>query len=510
MSGYGRSLYSISLIRLFIYLLLLGLVSCDSPRSGETQLAPDSAEVAMAEAPVPTEPEFQEVMEPTVNIDFPKIRKSGKLVALTGYSASSYFIYKGEPLGFEYELLQLLAKRLDLELEIVIVRNLDRIFSMLNTGEGDIVAYNMTITKTRKQAVDFTNHHTLIRQVLVQRMPENYRQLKRHQIERLIITSPTDLIGKEVHVRKGSSYYHRLNNLADEIGGDIDIVEVPGDVSTEELIARVASGEIEYTVADENVAQINAAYHHNLDISMPVSLPQRIAWAVRKNSPLLKAKINKWLKEMKYEPTFNVLYAKYHRNKRFYTQRVRSEFFSMTGDKISPYDELIKQHAEELNWDWRLLASQIFQESEFDPDARSWVGASGLMQLMPATARQFGAIKIKEPTQNIAAGTRYLNWLQDYWSEIPDSLDRLKFVLASYNTGQGHVQDARRLAIKYGKDPLVWNDNVEYYLLRKSQKKYFNDDVVRFGYCRGEEPVNYVREILERYDHYINFTGPKA
>ena len=492
------------IMRFFLMLLLLAVFwSCKSPEQTQEQTG-KTAQKAEVENPISSLPE---VSNPLVEIDFSAIKERGKLVALTGYSANSYFIYKGQPMGYEYELLQILAEHLGVELDIVIVKNLDRIFSLLNEGKGDIVAYNMTVTKKRRQKVKFTDHHTLIRQMLIQRLPDNWRDMKRHEIDRMLISNPVDLLGRKVHVRKGSSYYARLVNLSDEIGGDIDIVQVPGNVSTEDLIAQVADGTIDFTVADENIAQINAGYHHNIDIRTPISLPQRIAWAVRRNSPELQGVINDWLKGLKFEPTFNVLYNKYHRNKRFFAQRVKSDFFSLTGDKISPYDNLLQTHAATLGWDWRLLASQVFQESQFDPKARSWAGASGLLQLMPATAKEFGATKLSDPSDNLAAGSRYLKWLLNYWKEIPDSLQRIKFVLGSYNTGQGHVEDARNLARKFGKDPDIWDGNVEVYLLKKSQEEYFNDEVVKFGYCRGEEPVNYVIEILERYQHYRNFAA---
>ncbi|MGH1363717.1 MAG: transglycosylase SLT domain-containing protein [Calditrichia bacterium] len=445
---------------------------------------------------------YEEIAVPQVERDLPQIRERGKLLALTGYNSNSYFIYKGEPLGFEYELLKLLAEHLELELEVVIVKNLDQIFSYLNAGQGDIIAYNMSVTKERLQKVGFTNHHSLIRQVLVQKLPDNWRDMKIHEINRMLVTNPIDLIGKKIHVRKGSSYYHRLQNLSDEIGGDIDIVEASGEISTESLIAQVAKGEIDYTVADQNLALVNAAYYQNIDIRTFVSFSQRIAWAVRENSPELKSEIDSWLKKIKREPTYNLIYDKYYKNKRFFKQRVRSEYFTLTGGKISEYDDVIREQAATLNWDWRLLASQIYQESEFDPEATSWVGAKGLMQLMPATARMFKAGNLSDPNENIAAGVRYLKWLNKYWDEIPDSTERLKFILASYNTGQGHVQDARNLTVKYKKDPNIWTDNVEEFVLKKAQERYFNDEVVKYGYCRGEEPVGYVIEILERFNDY--------
>lgn len=156
-------------------------------------------------------------------------------------------------------------------------------------------------------------------------------------------------------------------------------------------------------------------------------------------------------------------------------------------------------------WDWRLIASIIYQESRFDPEAESWAGAMGLMQLMPETADIFGVIEIYKPRENITGGLKLLNWLdKQLMDSIPDRNERLKFVLASYNVGLGHVKDAQRLAKKYGKDPFLWEDNVDYFLLNKSASKYYKDPVVRWGYCRGEEPFHYVSDVLERYGHYTN------
>ncbi len=444
------------------------------------------------------------VTESQVEIDLPQIKERGKLIALTGYDMTSYFIYKGRPMGFEYELLKDFALYLGVDLEIVVVRDLDSLFVELNRGTGDLLAYNLTVTKERQEQVDFTDHHTEVRQVLVQRLPENWRKMTRDAITRALITSPIDLIGKKVHVRKGSAYYERLVNLSHEIGGEIDIVTVPGDVTTEELIRQVAAGEIDYTVADENIAWINQSAYDNLDVSMPLSLPQRIAWGVRKNSPHLRAAVNQWLTQIKREPTFNVIYHKYYRNRSFFRQRISSDFFSVTGRKISPFDHLIQKHAQKLAWDWRLLAALIYKESRFNPTAASWAGAQGLMQLVQTTADAYGANDIWDPQENLKAGTNYLIWLTRLWKEIPDSTERLKFILASYNVGPGHVIDARRLAEKYGKDPNSWRDVGEF-LRKKSLPEFYNDEVVQSGYCRGDEPVNYVEDIFKIYRHYRRF-----
>jgi len=146
----------------------------------------------------------------------------------------------------------------------------------------------------------------------------------------------------------------------------------------------------------------------------------------------------------------------------------------------------------------------IYQESHFDPHANSWAGAMGLMQIMPSTQKQYGIRDPYSPDQNIRGGVEYLLWLNDLFSgKIKDEQTRLKFVLAAYNVGVGHIMDARKLARKYGKDPDSWED-VSYFLELKSNPKYYLDPVVEYGYCRGDEPVKYVAQILDRYEHYVN------
>ena len=446
----------------------------------------------------------EDLSQPQVEVDLDEILERGKLVALTGYDFTSYFIYKGQPMGFEYELLKNFTAQLGVELEMVVVRNLDSLFEELNKGTGDVVAYNLTITAERQKKVLFANHHSEVRQVLVQRLPENWQKMPQYKIDQQLLRSPVDLIGKTIYVRRGSAYYERLVNLEKEIGGDIDIVEVPGDVTTEELIRQVSAGEIDYTIADENIAWIASGYYTNIDTRLAISLRQRIAWCVRKNSPKLRDAINDWLAQIKREPTFNIIYNKYYRNRAFFRKRLEILTLNNGITQISEYDSLIRKYAKTINWDWRLLAAQIYKESKFNPKAKSWMGATGLMQITPVLAEQYGVTNLYDPEENIQAGVRHLKWLSDYWAEIPDSLTRLKFILASYNVGLGHVLDARRLAEKYDEDPNDW-EVVKKYLLNKSKPEYYNDEVVIHGYCRGEEPVRYVRDILYIYNHYKKF-----
>ncbi len=443
--------------------------------------------------------------------DLPGIMERGELVAITSYSPLSYFIYRGEVMGYEYELLQRFGEHIDLPVRIEIARDFGEMMDMLDRGEGDLIAYGLTVTSARRERLAFSKPFNMTQQVLVQRKPENWRQMMLHNIESELIRNPIDLSGKTVHVRHESAYLDRLINLSEEIGADIDIVEADEALTTEELIQQVAEGEIDYTVADENIAKIKSAYFQDLDVETAVSMPQQTAWAMRHTSPGLLEKVNEWLEEARNKTDYYVIYNKYYENRRAFRTRYASDFFPVTGGTISAYDEVLKQYADELGWDWRLLAALIYQESQFDSSARSWAGAVGLMQLMPATASEFGADNPLDPEENIAAGIRFLQWLQDYWEEhIEDENERKKFVIASYNIGHGHVQDARRLAEAFGDDPDVWDGHVAEQMLNKSSPQYFNRKEVRYGYASGIEPVNYVNTIMDLFEHYQHLVDIEA
>lgn len=443
----------------------------------------------------------------SIEHDLSAIKKRGKIIALTDNSTTSYFVYKGEPMGYEYELLNSFAKELGLELDIIIAQDMNTIFEQLNTGGVDIVAANLTVTKERLKTVSFTEPLIFTKQILIQRKPENWQKMSNSQLERKLIRNPVDLAGKNVYVRKESSFYSRLLSLSEEIGEKINIIEAPGIDDTEELISKVANGQIDYTIADENIALINQAYYSNIDVKTAISLPQQIAWAIRKNAPELEKALNDWLIKKKGTNEYAVLYNKYFKNRREAEKRLESDFFSQTGGKISVYDDIIKYYSKQISWDWRLLASLVCQESRFNPTAQSWAGAYGLMQVIPSTSSLYGIDSLEEitPRKSLQIGTKYISTMEKYWEKhINDKNERLKFVLASYNVGLGHVIDARNLAIKYGKEPNVWDDNVSYYILQKSKAKYYRDPIVKCGYCRGEEPYKYVKEILNRYEHYKN------
>lgn len=446
---------------------------------------------------------------PEVALDLEAIRERGFINALVDNNSVSYFIYKGQPMGYEYELLNLFAKHLEVDLKIQVTSGIDRAIDQLNKGEGDIIAFPLTVTKERKKWLAFSKPHFNSYQVLVQRKPENWRRMTLDAINDSLIRNPIALIGKEVHVLARSSFETRLKHLSEEIGGDIVIRADTASLESESLIRQVALGEINYTIADNMIARVNASYYPNIDIQTPVSMAQNVAWATRKNAPMLLQAIDQWLTEIKKEPTFMVIYNRYFKNPRTSLTRMKSEYSSMGGNMLSPFDSLIRKGANSLGWDWRLLASLIYQESRFLPKEESWAGARGLMQLMPRTANEFGAFDLDDPVQSIGAGVAYLRFLDKYWmSKVPEKNERLKFILASYNVGLSHVIDARRLAEKYGKDPRLWSGNVEFYLSQKSDPEFYRDPVVVAGYCKCEEPINYVKDILERYEEYkIHIAG---
>jgi membrane-bound lytic murein transglycosylase F len=440
---------------------------------------------------------------PEVELDLDAIRKRGYLNVLVDNNSISYFIYKGQPMGYEYELLNNLAKELHVGLKIKVTSGVDRALDQLNKGEGDILAFPLTVTKSRTQYVSFTKTHFTTYQVLVQRKPDNYRKMTLDEINRELVRNPIDLIGKDVYVLPGTSYALRLQNLSEEIGGDINIKLDTASTESESLMRRVAFGEIPFTIADHSLASINAYYYPNLDVSMPIGVSQQVAWATRKNSPKLLDAVNTWLTKIKKEATFMVVYNRYYKSPRTSLLRMQSDYSSIGGNKLSPFDSLLKKGANDLGWDWRLLASLVYQESHFLPAGESWAGARGLMQLMPETAKRFGAKNLDDPRQSIHAGVGYLKYLDNYWKKrIEDPDERLKFILASYNAGLTHIIDARKLAEKHGKDPNTWDENVEYYLTKKSDPKFYRDPVVVAGYCKCEEPVNYVKDVLERFNEY--------
>lgn len=421
--------------------------------------------------------------------DLPHIKDSGELVALTLYSSTSYFLYKGEPMGFQYELCKQFARSLGLKLRIETANSTAELVHKLLRKEGDLIAYNLAITNEWKDSVLYCGKEMITHQVIVQRKGKT------------ALKDVTELIGKEIYVKPGK-HLDRIVNLDKELGGGILIHEVAEDsITTEELITKVAQGEIDYTLCDNDIARLNRTYYPNLDINLQVSFVQRSSWAVRKDEPLLAKAADEWYKANAKSRAYQASSKRYFEISKRVTH---GSILSVKDGKISHYDKLFKTYAKEIDWDWKLLASLAYTESNFDTAAVSWAGAKGLMQLMPRTARVMGVPEGKEhnPEESIKAAVKYIAAMEKSFASIQDPEERTSFILASYNAGIGHVKDAMALAEKYGADPTVWKDNVEKYIQLKSHEEYFNDPVCKNGYFRGTETYNFVREIKARHQVY--------
>ena len=423
--------------------------------------------------------------------DLTQIKDSGELVVLTLYSSTSYFIYRGQEMGFQYELSEQFAKSLGVKLRIEVANNVHELIQKLLAGEGDMIAYNLPITKEWKDSLIYCGEDVITHQVIVQQGNGKKKPLK----------DVTELIGKNIYVKPGK-YYDRLVNLNNELGGGILIHKVTNDsITTEDLITQVAQGKIPYTVSDNDLAKLNKTYYPNLNINLSISFDQRSSWAVRKDSPELAEAANKWHKENMTSPAYTASMKRYFENSKMMPH---SPILSLKEGKISHFDPLFKKYSKEIGWDWRMLASLAYTESNFDTTVVSWAGAKGLMQLMPATARAMGVPPGKEqnPEESIKAAIKYIMATDRSFSMIPDKQERLNFILASYNAGLGHIYDAMALAEKYGKNKLVWKDNVENFILLKSNEEYFTDPVCKNGYFRGIETYNFVRNIMSRFESY--------
>jgi membrane-bound lytic murein transglycosylase F len=429
--------------------------------------------------------------------DFPGIQLRGEITAVTLNASTSYFQYKMQPMGYEYELIADFARSHNLQLHIKTAENVTRLAEMLQAGEADVVAFPIQINHRLKQDFLFCGHEQQTNLVLVQRAERGDTAL----------TDVTQLIGRDVYIKSNTRYRERLEHLNMELGGGIRIRELEKDtVTTEDLIEMVSRGTIACTVCEDDVARLNRTYFRNIDIRLAISFKQRSSWIVRKNNPLLAEAINEWASGKTGNNTHLAATKRYFELSKSTFAGIDAP--QVVNGQISAYDSLFRQYASQIGWDWRLLASVACQESRFDPSLVAWSGAEGLMGVMPATSNYLGYLpnEMKDPEKCIRAGVECLRRFGQSFPDTPDSLERIKFTLASYNAGLGHVIDARRLAEKYGKNPNLWNGHVAEFIRLKSEPEYYTDSLCRHGYLRGKETFNYVTEVLERYNYYLEET----
>lgn len=424
--------------------------------------------------------------------DFAQIKESGEIKAATLYGSTSYFQYKMEEMGYEYDLIHDFATSHELKLTIVVAKNIPDLIDMIKTGEADVAVYPVFVNSELKKELIFCGHEEFTSQVLIQRANKGDT----------LIRDVTELIGKEIHVKADTKYANRLHNLNEELGGGLLIKEIRDDsITTEDLIEMVSKGEIKYTVSDDNLARLNKTYHWNIHIDLKISFMQRSSWVVSQKSPELGKAINEWSVNKKGKRISRAAIKRY-----FELSKIPDlgEIPEIKNGHISAYDSSFRKHAPLLGWDWQLLASIAYQESRFNTRVVSWAGAQGLMGIMPRTAKGFGVSphELHDPDISVHTAVRCLITFRKGFQKITDPEEKMKFTLAAYNAGIGHVYDAQRLAEKYNKNPLVWDNNVVEYIRLKSEPAYYNDSICKHGYLRGSETANYVAQVMQRYAYY--------
>ncbi|MEE8192922.1 MAG: transporter substrate-binding domain-containing protein [Gemmatimonadales bacterium] len=418
--------------------------------------------------------------------DLPAIKDRKVLRVLTRNNSSTYFVLHGQVMGFEYDLAREFAKQHGVHAEFIVVPTRGGLLAWLRQGRGDVVAAGLTPTEERsRRGQSFSRPYDYVSEVLVSRMDDS------------TLHAPADLAGRTIVVRRSSSYWGTVEGLRSQ-GIDVALVAAPEELETEEIIDAVARGEYDLTISDSNLLNIEMTWRDDVRGAFFVRDSVAHAWAVREGDVELKAAIDSFFNDIYRGLFYNVTRRKYFSG----PKRVRSHATARaaTSGTLSPYDDLFRRYAIQYDFDWRLVTAQSYQESRFDPSVISFAGAVGLMQVLPRTGRQFGFDNLQDPDEGVHAGVNYLRHLYDRLEDVPNSEDRLRFALAAYNAGYGHLSDARRLTAELGKDPDIWFGGVADVMPLLSKRDYFSR--TRYGYCRCLEPVHYVRRIGDQYGAY--------
>lgn len=404
-------------------------------------------------------------------------------------STSYYTLRDGHEMGYDFELCKGLAERLGKHLEVKVAKSNEELTALLGDSV-DVLAFPVVINKSNKEKMSFVDKETITHQVVVQRK-RNSSKVRQDVL---------DLIGKKITVVQGSKYYHRLLNLNDEIGGGMEINTVSTDYNEEQLIKMVSKGDIDMTVCDNDIALLSRRYYNNIDTYLEISHPQRNAWAVALGDSTLLNEINAYFSEN--EKSIEKL------RKKYYEPSVKKEVAKdvpifIDKDHISQYDSLFKVLSDTTVWDWRLLSAVAYTESRFNPNAGSFAGAKGLMQMLPETMARLGGDpnKIQDPKENLRFAIEYLNRTYQMTQSARTNDDRIRLTLAAYNAGMGHIRDAQTLCELHGDNPAEWKV-VERYVRLLASPDYYNLPSVKCGYLRGSETADYVDDIMNLYATY--------
>ncbi|MDE5795180.1 MAG: transglycosylase SLT domain-containing protein [Muribaculaceae bacterium] len=420
-------------------------------------------------------------------------------------SPTTYFDYRGTPMGYDYELMSRFTKFYGIEFKVIVGGTISEMIQWLDEGKIDVLASPVPVTAEFQDRVLLCGPRNVSNQVLVQNI-----DLSKDSV----VKDVTDLVGREVSVQNDSKYYYRIINLDEEIGGGIKIKTVAKDtISDDDLLNMVWKGEIPLTIVDSDVAEAALSYYPGLDISVKVSLDQYSRWAVASESQGIAKALDKWFADEKNDER-DLFKKYYHLSKLEFFDGPHDDLedlrlLTFTDGRISNYDNVFKAAAKKSGLDWRLIAAIAYVESHFDADVRSWAGAMGIMQVMPRTAESYDYTpeEMLNPSKCVDVAINILSDLNNLFEKkVPDPIERENFILASYNSGPGHILDAIALANKYGLNSQKWDDNVEVAAIMKSKPAYYRDPVVKNGYFRGKETVNFVRKVQSTYSYFKDRT----
>ncbi|MBU8870048.1 MAG: transglycosylase SLT domain-containing protein [Gemmatimonadales bacterium] len=432
---------------------------------------------------------------PVIERDMDEILKSGILRMITFYGSSRYFIHKGGQAGFDFELVSRFAKQHGLTLEVVIPQEEEDLISLLNSGRGDVVCASLNPDEQLEKWVCWTRPTNFVNKVVV--LPAHDRRP----------STLAGLNGLTLALPDGDPFRGELLRIREDTGAGFFLQSAGKQAHAEELLAMVSRREIQGTVTDDIVARAAVTYLPDLRLGSQLGDQRPTVWLLRRNNPDLKNALDGYLKRhlnvglngrTRRSQTYGIIYDRYFENPKTIQGFREAAHRPDKSGKISDYDEMIQQMAEKHGLDWRMVAALIYQESRFFPQARSKAGALGLMQVLPQFAGpQADSLFVPEP--NLRAGLRLMESTFNSYAYL-DSLDRWCFTLAEYHAGIGHLTDARRIAMDMGRDPNRWNGSLAVALPRLVQKKFYKN--TRHGFYGGNQTVQYVKEILNRYRMY--------
>ncbi|TSA26757.1 MAG: hypothetical protein D4R67_07275 [Bacteroidetes bacterium] len=426
------------------------------------------------------------------------IKDRGQLVAVLEPNSLNYFIYKGEAFGFGLELMQEFSLYLEVPLKVIACSTLAQAFYYLDYHVADIMAYNLPVTRQGKNLAQFSSPLLEDRLVFVQQSAESARR----DTSIGFITSLKELQNDTVVVQQNPFFQPLYERFLSKTGRNVALKN--SNTTFEELFQMVSSDSIPYTLCPETLALVLNQAYPNTDITLAATKAYPMAWALNHSSDSLLAILDYWIDSISSKRLMNKIYRNIYTNPRV-VNHFRSDYFSLVSSRISPWDEQLQHYSKLFWWDWRLVASLMYTESNFVPGLTSHKNAYGLMQMIPETAEIYSLDTSSSASHQIMAGVKYLKWIdRQLPPEIRDPRERASFILAAYNVGIGRVLALRRKAEEFGKDPNKWHGNVEYYLLSRSRS-----DPYAFADTLREFPVNYamdgyVDRIINRYYHYLN------